>query len=108
MYALAEKYGKSGNLAITHPGITFTNITSHYPKIIFALIKHPMKVIFMSPKKAALSILKGIYTPTSKEEWIGPRLFNVWGMPKKKRLSTADEAERGRIYKIAEDIFSSI
>ena len=38
-------------LAVTHPGITFTNITAHYPKMIFAIIKHPMKVIFMKPKK---------------------------------------------------------
>ena len=31
--------------SVVHPGITFTNITAHYPKLIFMIIKHPMKVI---------------------------------------------------------------
>ena len=99
---------KDVKLAITHPGITFTNITSHYPKLIFAVIKYPMKVIFMKPRKAALSILAGIFTPTEKGYWIGPRLFNVWGLPKKKRLNTAKEEEIKRISETAEEIYRSI
>ncbi len=102
--ALSEKYG--GAISITHPGITFTNITAHYPKLIFAVIKHPMKLIFMSPKKASLSVLRGVFEPTDGGEWIGPRLFNIWGYPKKKRLRTADINEQKSIAERAERIYA--
>lgn len=107
-YALSETYGETETVSITHPGITFTNITAHYPKLIFAVIKYPMKLIFMKPKKAALSIVSGIFTPTKKNEWIGPRIFNVWGLPKRKRLATATAAEAKRISEIAENIYGSL
>ena len=58
------KTEERATLSVTHPGITFTNITSHYPKLIFAVIKHPMKLIFTSAQKAALSIVKGLFEPT--------------------------------------------
>lgn len=85
MFALHElfKNERSASLSVVHPGISFTGITDHYPKVIFALIKHPMKVIFMRPPKACLSILRGIFEPCGYLEWIGPRMFNVWGFPKK-------------------------
>ncbi len=94
--------------AVTHPGITFTNITAHYPKLIFAIIKHPMKIIFMKPKMAALSILEGIFTDTKCYEWIGPRFFNVWGSPKKQTLNTCSKAECERIYDNANRIYNDI
>ena len=90
MFSLYELFKNESDvtLAVTHPGITFTNITSHYPKLIFAIIKHPMKVIFMPAEKAALSIVKGLFEPTEYHTWHGPRVFNVWGLPSKKRLSS--------------------
>ncbi len=97
-----------GTVAITHPGITFTNITAHYPKVIFALIKHPMKVIFMKPKKASLSILAGLFESHGSKEWIGPRHFNVWGCPKKKALRTFDAEEAARICENAERIYQEL
>ena len=81
------------SLAVVHPGITFTNITSHYPKLIFALIKHPMKVVFMSTKKASLSILAGLFWNCSDLHWIGPRGFDIWGYPQKRLLCSVSEAE---------------
>ena len=96
------------SLAVTHPGITFTNITAHYPKIIFALIKHPMKVIFMKPAKASLSILQGIFKSTEYCEWIGPSLFNIWGYPKKKILNTAKTEEIEEIFSTAEKLYGQI
>ena len=97
MFTLSQLFENEKNvsLAITHPGITFTNITAHYPKLIFAVIKHPMKVIFPPPRKACLSILKGVFEETNGCEWIGPSCFNVWGSPKKQRLTTVkgDELE---------------
>ena len=96
-----------GDIAIAHPGITFTGITNHYPPLIFALIKHPMKVIFMKPKTASLSVLSALFTDCNSGEWIGPCLFDVWGMPKKKPLKTASCAERAKIVEIAEKIYEA-
>ncbi len=89
-------------LSVCHPGITFTNITAHYPKWIFALIKHPMKVIFMPPRVAALSILQGCAEPCGYHEWIGPRLFDVWGLPKKRTLHSCTADECHHIYQAME------
>ena len=97
-----------GDVVIAHPGISFTGITNHYPRLIFAIIKHPMKVIFMKPRKAALSILYGIFAECNGESWIGPWLFDVWGMPRVKRLNTADQKEKSRIVSIAENIYSKL
>jgi len=94
--------------AITHPGITFTNITNHYPKLIFMLIKHPMKWIFMKPRKAALSILQGLFEETECYEWIGPRFFNVWGKPSKKTLRTCGKEEIEKIEQNARKILARI
>ena len=110
MFSLYELFEneKDVTLAVTHPGITFTGITSHYPKLIFALIKYPMKIIFMKPKKAALSVLAGLFGKTESCEWIGPRVFNIWGLPKKTTLKTVSEKERKRIFVAAEKIYSAL
>lgn len=97
MLALYERFEgvKGVTLSVVHPGIAFTNITAHYPKWLFCIIKHPMKVIFMPPRRAALSVLRGVFEPTAYGEWIGPWLFDVWGLPRKKTLRTftRDEAK---------------
>ena len=104
-FALAAE-GKPSS--VTHPGISFTGITAHYPKLVFALIRHPMKIIFMKPKKAALSIYEGIFTPTADGEWIGPRFVGVWGIPKKKKLRTITSAEQKRLSEYAERLYTEI
>ena len=95
-------------LTIAHPGVTFTGITNHYPRLIFSIIKHPMKVIFMKPKSACLSILLGIFVHTENSSWIGPSLFDIWGKPKKKRLTTASEKEQKFICQTAERIYREL
>ncbi len=109
-FALAELFKDEPNvtLSITHPGISFTGITAHYPKAIYALIKYPMKLIFMKPKKACLSTLRGVFEPTEYGTWTGPRLFKIWGMPQKRPLRTADQAERLRIAQAAELLYERI
>lgn len=107
MYALSRE-ARGGGVAITHPGITQTNITAHYPKLIWLLIKYPMRVIFMSPKKAALCVLRGLFDGCGEGEWIGPRVFDVWGYPKKKHFASADEAERAFIEETAERLYASL
>ncbi|MBR5540395.1 MAG: SDR family NAD(P)-dependent oxidoreductase [Clostridia bacterium] len=104
MFSLYELFREETQvtLSVCHPGITLTNITAHYPKWIFALIKYPMKVIFMSPRKAALSILQGCAEPCGYHEWIGPWLFDVWGIPKKRALHSCTAEECRDIYQAME------
>ncbi len=108
MFSLFALDPEGETVAVTHPGITFTNITAHYPKLIFAVIKHPMKIIFMKPRRASLSILYGLFEPTPKNEWIGPRFFNVWGLPKRQTLYTCGETEADEICEVAEKIYNYI
>ena len=105
-YALYALDGES--ISVTHPGISFTGITNHYPPLLFALIKEPMKLIFMKPHRACLSILAGLFTDCRAGEWIGPLIFDVWGAPMKKRLATADRAEAQKIAEIAEEIYKKL
>ena len=110
MYALHELFREEegATLAVTHPGITFTNITAHYPPLIFALIKHPMKVIFMSPRRAALSIVRGVFEMSLYRTWIGPVLLDVWGLPRVKKLRTAKDEEIERIDRVAREIYRTL
>ncbi len=109
MFALHELFAEEAEvtLSITHPGISFTGITNHYPKVIFALIRHPMKIIFMKPKKACLSILNGVFAETSHNTWIGPRLFDIWGLPKRKSLHISSE-EQAHIAHAADRIYQEL
>ena len=106
-HLMSSLLGMQG-VTVTHPGIAVTGITAHYPKWLYAIIKYPMKVIFMSPEKAALSIVKGFFEPTEYHTWHGPRIFNVWGLPSKKTLRTCSIAESERIAAIAEDVYHSV
>ncbi|MBE6766331.1 MAG: SDR family NAD(P)-dependent oxidoreductase [Ruminococcaceae bacterium] len=99
---------ESENITVAHPGISFTGITAHYPKLVFAIIKYPMKIIFMKPKRASLSILKGLYESPEGNRWIGPRFFGIWGRPKTKALKTCDQAEQGRINAVSERLYSNL
>lgn len=110
MFSMYELFRneKDVALSVVHPGITFTNITAHYPKIIFALIKYPMKIIFMSRRKACLSLLQGVFEDCGYHEWIGPRIFNIWGLPEKRKLKTCDSAESRYIGETAEKIYESV
>ncbi len=106
-FKLAEK-NPDVQFAVTHPGITFTNITAHYPKWLFRIIKYPMKVFFMPPKRAALSIVLGVFKNTPAGFWIGPRLFHIWGAPAVKKLNTANITEKEFIANTAEQIYKQM
>ncbi len=110
MFSMYELFAGENDVscAVTHPGISQTGITAHYPKLLYALIKYPMKIIFMRPRRASLSILRGVFEPTDTDEWIGPRALDVWGLPRKKRLRTATAEERRRIGECAERIYIQI
>ncbi len=89
-------------VTVAHPGITFTGITDHYPPLIFALIKHPMKVIFPNTRKASLPILLGLFENTAPGEWLGPRFFDIWGRPAKKTPRSVSKEEQAAIVADAE------
>ena len=110
MFATSELFANEEEvtLSVTHPGIAFTGITAHYPKLIFAIIKYPMKVIFIKPRVAALSILKGVFEKTPSGEWIGPAYFNVWGKPRRKPIGTAKSPEIKEIFATAERIYDEV
>lgn len=113
VYGNAKRYLTYGLFAlnspavsVAHPGISFTGITDHYPKLIFALIKHPMKIIFPHPRVACLSVLSGMFTDCKANRWIGPAIFDVWGKPTLKPLETAKPTEAAKIAEIAEEIYN--
>ena len=110
MFALYELFKNENNasLSIVHPGISFTNITSHYPKLIFAIIKYPMKIIFMNPKKASLCAVMGVFKDTGYKEWIGPRFFNIWGVPNVKKIKGCSQKESKFIFQTAEKIYKEL
>jgi short-subunit dehydrogenase len=109
MFSLFELL-KNQNIefAVAHPGITPTNITSNYSKTVNAVIKYPMKAIFMKPEKACISIVEGVFNPQDYGTWVGPKNFNIWGKPKVSKLKTFSETESKRIYDIAEKIYTKI
>ena len=110
MFALWELFKNENDvkLSIVHPGITVTNITAHYPDWVYAIIKYPIKLIFMKPKKGVLSIIEGIHDECKYLEWIGPKYFDVWGNPKKRFVNTSSESERIRISQIAEEVYKKL
>ena len=107
LYALFANE-KEATLAVTHPGITATNITAHYPKVIYALIKYPMRVIFMRPRRASLSLLAGAFEKTAENEWIGPRFFDIWGLPRRRRLRSVDGEEARAIAARADVLYAKL
>lgn len=109
MFSLFELLKKQNiDFAVAHPGITPTNITQNYSKTINAIIKYPMKAIFMKPEKACISIIEGVFEAQDYGTWVGPKHFNIWGAPKVSKLKTFSEAESKQIYDIAEKIYTKI
>lgn len=103
MCALIELFKNNSDISfsLTHPGVTPTNITRNFPKIVKGIIKLPMKIVFNSPKRASLSIIKGLFDETKLgEEWIGPKHFDIWGMPQKKKLNGINREECQKAYNL--------
>lgn len=107
MYELF-KNEKGVSLSVVHPGITGTNITRHFKSFTKFIIKVPMKIVFNSPYKASLCVVKGLFDETSCYEWIGPKNFDIWGNPAKKKLKEVDEEESKKIFDVACEIYNEI
>lgn len=96
------------NYAVAHPGITLTNITRNYPKIIKAIIKYPMKILFLKPEDACKAISQAVFKNCKYGYWIGPKIFNIWGKPAESKIKTFTKTESEQIYDIAEKIYTKI
>lgn len=96
------------DLSVVHPGISYTNLMKNFPKFISKIIALPMKLIFNSPKKSSLSLIKGIFTKLDYCEWFGPKIFSIWGMPRRKRLKSCSPEEIEKIFVKAEEIYQEI
>ncbi len=108
MFALYSLFRGETGLAVTHPGITLTGITAHYPKAIYWLIKPCMRLLFPSPSAACRCVLQGLFEDCGENEWIGPYLFDIWGQPKKRTLNTCNSAEAAHIARTAEKIWNEL
>ena len=96
------------NLSICHPGITLTNMTNHYPKFINWFVKFGIKILFPNTKQASLNIIKSLFEHCNYFEWMTPKIFNVWGLPIKKKVKTVTTVESEKIYNIAESIYKKL
>lgn len=93
------------HLALTHPGIADTNMLKGYPPFVTALIRYPVKLLFLAPKKACLSALQGVFDENIDGSGIiGPGVFGIWGYPRRKHLK-AREQEETAAYETAQGIF---
>lgn len=110
IYSMFElfKNEKSVKLSIVQPGVTPTNITRHFPKFVRGIIKLPMKMVFNSPKKSSLCVIKGLFEDLNYNEWIGPKYFGVWGKPKKSSLKQISNEEILQIFQDAEENYNLI
>lgn len=110
IYSMFElfKNEKSVKLSIVQPGVTPTNITRHFPKFVRGIIKLPMKMVFNSPKKSSLCVIKGLFEDLNYNEWIGPKYFGVWGEPKKSSLKQISNEEILQIFQDAEENYNLI
>ena len=106
-FSLMKEYQNQDKIRICHPGITLTNLTNHYPKYINWLVKIGIKLLFPSNKKAARNIVAAIDNETPYQRWIGPKLFNIFGKPKIKKL-IIEENEIDYIQKQANLIYKDI
>ncbi len=110
MVGLAELMRRNPEVAfvVAHPGISFTNIVSHYPQWVTALIRGPMKLIYMSPERAVRGALLAMTACVPYFHWIGPRVCSVWGKPAVRPIRGCDAAERRQIYAASEEIYRKL
>ena len=102
------QFNNKEQLCMVHPGVTYTNMTSHYPKCINWFVKPCVKLFFPNTKSACKSLIFALKNNTEYLEWIGPKFINVWGGPKKSKLKSCSEKECEKIFQIANEIYLQI
>ena len=102
-----ELKDKNITVNVVHPGISPTSL---FLNSRFKKLQPILKLIFPSPKKACLCEIVGSFKNTKQGEWIGPRIFNIWGKPKisKLKIKHFHEEELGKCYEKINEIISEI
>ena len=90
--------------AIAHPGLAFTAMSNHFSRFTYALLKYPMKLLYMKPEKAARSIVRAVFVKVPAGRWIGPRHFHIWGNPKVSKLQSCPEKEKKSMFRTSEKL----
>ena len=83
---------KDKNIILAHPGISCTNLFNKknkaYNSLFYIFIVPLMKLLFMSPSFASLSLLDSILIDKIKKgHWVGPRILGIYGYPKIYKLN---------------------
>lgn len=83
---------KNKNIILAHPGISCTNLFNKknkaYNSLFYIFIVPLMKLLFMSPLFASLSLLDSIFIERIKKGyWIGPSILGIYGYPKIYKLN---------------------
>lgn len=106
MYAFARLFENHPEVdfAMGHPGISYTNISDHYPRWLTPIIKPCLKLFFMKPQKACRGILLALCRPVDPGFWSGPRYFSIWGNPAVRKLRGCKKEEQEQIFSAAEQI----
>ena len=92
MSALMGLQDEGADVRFAHPGVSCTNLfdpkNKAYPSWFYKVAPPIMRKIFMSPRKACLSVYEaGTRDFDGKERWLGPRgLFHAWGKPGETKL----------------------
>ena len=103
MQRLAKEHPQV-RFSLAHPGISATKLfsvgESGAPKAAFTqgflrLVTPLMRVLFMRPDRAALSVIEAVVQDAPTDRVAQPRgLFHVWGYPSVGRWPIGDEVER--------------
>lgn len=107
-YLTNLKYLQNKNIIFAHPGISGTNLfkakNKAFNKVFYLFVPSLMKLIFMSPNKASLSLIKACdVDKININRWIGPRAFiHCWGYPKIYKLSKKayDKKITNKVYEL--------
>ncbi len=88
-------------LSLVHPGITLTPMTNAKNNKLTGMT---MKILFPKAEVAALNIVRGLFVDINCDEWVGPKIAKIWGLPTVSKLPIASAEERAKISNLAENI----
>lgn len=79
---------------LTEPGISSTRISRNLPKVVYALGKVFLPIVFSTSRKASLTLLTGISDKSKNGDFIVPRgIYTMSGFPKYKKFPPKRERE---------------
>ncbi len=108
MFSVYKEMENDSRLVISHPGIVYTNITNHYHRLINWFITLGIKILFPSAKKASKVLIGKLDDELHYLEWVCPKVFNLWGGPKIRKIKDVKEEDINFMHKTAVKIYEEI